>query len=56
MARSLTIKHEAQVTTSPLLNLFLLLAFGWMVVTAIAASTADAGVADPPAVDASELR
>ena len=56
MARSLTIKHEEHVTTSPLLNLFLLLAFGWMVVTAIAASTADAGVADSPAVDASELR
>ena len=44
MARSLTIKHEEQVTTSPLLTLFLLLAFGWLVITSIAASTADAGV------------
>lgn len=56
MARSLTIQHEEQVTTSPLLNLFLLLAFGWMVVTAIAASTADAGVSEPPAAATSELR
>lgn len=51
MARSLTIQHEEKVTTSPLLNLFLLLAFGWMLITAVVASTADAGeVADAPSV------
>ena len=48
MARSLTVKHEETVTTSPLPNAFLLLAFGWLLVTAIAASTADAGVASAP--------
>ncbi len=48
MARSLTIKHEEKVTTSPLLNGFLLLAFGWLLVTAIVASTADAGVSSAP--------
>ncbi len=56
MARSLTIKHEEQITTSPLLNLFLLLTFGWMVVTAIAASTADAGVTSLPGAESSALR
>ena len=49
MARSLTVQHEEKITTSPLLNLFLLLAFGWMLIMAMVASTADAGeVADTP--------
>jgi hypothetical protein len=56
MARSLTIKHEEQVTTSPLLTVFLLLAFGWLVVTAIAASTADAGTAPAPDAATPEQR
>ena len=42
MARSLTVKHEETPSTSPLLNAFLLLAFGWLAVTAIFAATADA--------------
>lgn len=50
MARSLTIKHEEKPTTSSLLNLFLLLAVGWMAVTALVASTADASPAPPAAV------
>jgi hypothetical protein len=44
MARSLTITHEEKPSTSPLLNLFLLLAFGWLLVTAVAASAADSSV------------
>jgi hypothetical protein len=49
MARSLTVKHEEKASTSPLLNIFLLLAFGWMGLTAIASSAAEpsAPVATP---------
>ena len=45
MARSLTIKHDEKPATSSLLNVFLLLAVGWMAVTALVASTADASTA-----------
>lgn len=45
MARSLTIKHEEKPGTSSLLNVFLLLAVGWMAITALVASTADASTA-----------
>ena len=50
MARSLTIKHEEKPSTSPLLNAFLLLAFGWLAVTAMVAASADAGAASAPAL------
>jgi hypothetical protein len=50
MARSLTIKKEENPATSPLLNVFLLLAVAWMAVTAIVASTADAGTAPLPEI------
>ena len=42
MARSLTISQEEKASTSPLLNLFLLLTFAWMIVGALASSQADA--------------
>jgi hypothetical protein len=42
VARSLTVKHEEQLKSSPLLNAFLLLAVGWMVVGAVLANMADA--------------
>ncbi|MBM4367675.1 MAG: hypothetical protein FJ102_15795 [Deltaproteobacteria bacterium] len=42
MARSLNVKHEEKLGTSPLLNFFLLLAVGWMAVGALVSSMADA--------------
>ena len=41
MARSLVVKHEEKLGTSPLLNAFLLLAAGWMVVGALLASAGE---------------
>jgi hypothetical protein len=35
MARSLTVQHDEKPSTSPLFNAFLLLAFGWMALTAL---------------------
>jgi hypothetical protein len=46
MARSLTIKHEETASTSWIMTGFLALAFGWLAVTAIFASTADATQTD----------
>jgi hypothetical protein len=42
VARSLTVKHEEQLKSSPLLNSFLLLAVAWMVIGAVLANMADA--------------
>jgi hypothetical protein len=42
MARSLNVKHEEKLGTSPLLNMFLLLAVGWMAAGAFIANLADA--------------
>ena len=42
MARSLTVKHEEQPSTSPLLTAFLLLAFGWMLIAAMVSGTSEA--------------
>jgi hypothetical protein len=50
MARSLVVKHEEKLGTSPLLNTFLFLALGWMVAGAILASMADASPVSSPAV------
>ena len=50
MARSLVVKHEEKLATSPLLNAFLLLAFGWMVVGALIASSAEAATGPAPTV------
>jgi hypothetical protein len=41
MARSLVVKHEEKLGTSPLLNTFLVLALGWMVAGAVLASMGD---------------
>lgn len=41
MARSLVVKHEEKLATSPLLNAFLVLALGWMVAGALLASAGD---------------
>ena len=49
MARSLTIKHEENATTSPLLTGFLLFAMGWLLLTAMAGYAGDFSGA--PAVD-----
>ena len=40
MARSLTVKHDEKPATSPLLNSFLLLAFGWLLLSGFAAANA----------------
>ncbi|MDP2309146.1 MAG: hypothetical protein Q8P18_24195 [Pseudomonadota bacterium] len=42
MARSLVVKHEEKIGTSPLLNAFLVLALGWMIGGAVLASMGDA--------------
>ena len=47
MARSLVVKHEEKLGTSSLLNSFLLLALGWMVVGAVLASMANAASPEP---------
>ena len=41
MARSLFVKHEEKLATSPLLNAFLLLAVAWMVGGAVVATLGD---------------
>jgi len=47
MARSLTVKHTEEPGTSSLLNVFLLLAFGWMIVGMLAGAFAsDAEITD----------
>lgn len=52
MARSLNIKHEETASTSWIMTGFLALAFGWLIVTAIFASTADATPSQPLVFDA----
>lgn len=47
MARSLVVKHEEKLGTSPLLNAFLVLALGWMVGGAILASLGDPSPISP---------
>lgn len=51
MARSLTVQHEENVTTSPLLTGFLLFAVAWMIIGAVVAAK-DAGAAPVPPADA----
>lgn len=41
MARSMTIKQEEKPTTSPLFNIFFLLAVGWMALAAITSANAE---------------
>ena len=53
MARSLTVKHEENASTSPLLTGFLLLAAGWLVMSAMFSAEADASV---PAPDAAQIQ
>jgi hypothetical protein len=51
MARSLTVKHEEKTATSPLFTFFLLLAAGWMTLSALTASgTAEAEMPSPAAL------
>ncbi|MFZ5478219.1 MAG: hypothetical protein ACOZNI_15740 [Myxococcota bacterium] len=52
MARSLVVKHEEKLGTSPLLNTFLFLALGWMVAGAILASMAEASPVSPDGISA----
>jgi hypothetical protein len=52
MARSLNIKHEETASTSGIMTGFLALAFGWLIVTAIFAATADATPSQPALFDA----
>lgn len=40
MARSLVVKHEEKLGTSPLLNAFIVVALGWMIGGALLASVA----------------
>lgn len=51
MARSLTVQHEEKPATSSLFTAFLLLAFGWMAVSAFFAMSGDAGAVEAGAVD-----
>jgi hypothetical protein len=50
MARSLSVKHEEKPATSSLLNFFLVVAFAWMGLAALASSFA--GNPDAPDVAA----
>ncbi len=50
MARSLVVKHEEKLGTSPLLNTFLLLALGWMVAGALLASMGEGASVVTPAL------
>ena len=50
MARSLSVKHEETPATSSLLNFFLVLAFAWMGMAALASSFASDANPDAPAV------
>ena len=50
MARSLVVKHEEKLGTSPLLNAFLLLALGWMVAGALLASMGDGSSVVSPGI------
>jgi len=52
MARSLNIKNEEIASTSWIMTGFLALAFGWLIITAIFASTADATSLQPTVFDA----
>ena len=52
MARSLNIKNEEIASTSWIMTGFLALAFGWLIITAIFASTADATSSQPTVFDA----
>jgi hypothetical protein len=47
VARSLTVNHQEQPSTSALLNVFLLLAFGWLALSAASAAFAESP-APPP--------
>ena len=51
MARSLVVKHEEKLGTSPLLNAFLVLALGWMLAGVLVAYAAD-GTSAPAAARA----
>ncbi len=52
MARSLTIKHTEKPQTSSLFNAFLLLAFGWLVVSVLVAGAhAETVQGEVPAAD-----
>lgn len=52
MARSLTIQHDEKPATSTLLNAFLLLAFGWLAMTAIVTAISEPVTAAPAIIDA----
>ena len=47
MARSLTVKHEENASTSPLLTGFLLIAAAWLVLSALGGVEADASETAP---------
>ncbi len=47
MARSLTVKHEEQASTSPLLTGFLLISALWLLLSAAFGVAADASLAAP---------
>ena len=49
MARSLTVKHEENASTSPLLTGFLFIAAGWLLLSAMFSAEADASVSAPTA-------
>lgn len=48
MARSLNVKHEEKPGTSPLMNAFLALAVGWMVIGALVSSIGESVAAVAP--------
>lgn len=51
MARSLTVHHDEKPATSSLLTAFLLLAFGWMALSALVGVATDADAVAVPGFD-----
>jgi len=47
MARSLTITHEEEARTTPLFTVFIIIAMGWLILSALAGSSAPSVAATP---------
>lgn len=51
MARSLTVKHTETPGTSSLFNVFLAIAFGWLLLSMFAAASASSDATDAPSLE-----
>ncbi len=55
MARPLTVKHEEEARTTPLFTVFIAIAMGWLILSALAGNASPSVAATPapdvPAID-----